>query len=258
MIDLKYCITWGKRDKKTYIRFHVNNQDDFEKLNDINVKEIIISGLNQKYFEYFCKNIAQKFEIIQFRKCNLIKDFTSFELLNKTHFIIIDWNNKATKLWNMSNNVQLKGLYFNDLMKVTALDGIEYAPSLTELHIGEGPDVRLFLETLTPLMDCNNLEKINITISGILDGSAVPILKMKSLKEANFKTDLLETEQFAMLAAKLHNVDLSPNKPYKICGHLAFERNVMVVGKKKPWLKINSKKLKQYENEWNEYIEKYK
>jgi hypothetical protein len=253
MKDLEYCI----RNKKTHLRFHVNNQDDFEKLNDINVKEIIISGLNQKFFDYFCKNFAQKFEIIQFWKCNLIKDFTSFELLNKTHFIIIDWNNKATKLWNMSNNVQLKGLYFNNLMKVTALDGIEYAPSLTELHIEQGPDVKLFLETLTPLMDCNNLKKINIYISGILDGSAVPILKMKSLKEANFMNDLFETEQFAMMAAKLHDV-VRPNKPYKICDHLDFESKVMVVGKKKPWLKINSKKLKQYEDEWNEYIEKYK
>ena len=260
MININYCITWLKRNKETYLRFHINNQNDFEKLNDVNVKEIIISGLNQKYFEYFCKNYANKFEIIQICHCPLIKDFSSFELLDKVHFIIINWNYRATKLWNMTNNIMLKGLCLENLKKVSVLDGIELAPSLTELMITEGPDVRLFLETLNPLEKCKNLENLDITISGILDNNASPILKIKSLKEANFRDDLFETEQFAMLVAKLKNVILSPSKPYFICGSddSDNERNVLVVGKKKPWLTKNSKKLKQYEDEWNKYIEKYK
>ena len=257
MINLEYCITWRKRDEKTFFRFHVNAQEDFELLFNASHKEICISGLNQKYFEYFCSNFAKKFEIIQFCHCNLIKDFSPLELLDKVHFITIDWNNKATKLWNMSKNISLKGLYFNDLMKIDTLDGIEFAPSLTELFIDQGPDVKLFLKTLTPLVNCYCLKELDIRISGILDESALPIIKIKSLEKANFRSNLFETEQFAMLAAKLKSVKLSPNEPFYVCEHLNTKKNVLIVGKNKPWLDKNSKKIKQYENEWNEYIKKY-
>jgi hypothetical protein len=62
----------------------------------------------------------------------------------------------------MYKNISLKGLYFNDLMKITTLDGIEFAPSLTELFIDQGPDVRLFLKTLTPLVNCYCLKELDI------------------------------------------------------------------------------------------------
>ncbi|MCL1992826.1 MAG: hypothetical protein FWG66_07750 [Spirochaetes bacterium] len=258
MIDLEYCYAYMKRDKKTYLRFHIDDQENFEHLSKTPHKEIVISGLNQKYFEYFCKNFAGNFEIIQIASCPLIKDFTPFELLEKAHFICIDWNNKATNLWNMSNNKLLKGLYLKDFKKVTRLDGIDFAPSLTELYISQNPDVKWFLETLAPLAKCDSLKNLNIGISGILDGSALPIVKMKSLEKANFRSDLFETEEFAMLAVKLKKIELSPNEPCIVCDEDAVgKKNVLIVGKNKPWLQKNNKKIKQYEDEWNEFVKKY-
>ena len=109
---------------------------------------------------------------------------------------------------------------------------------------------------MIPLVKCKNLEKLDIRISGILDENASPIVKMKSLKEANFRSTLFETEQFAMLVAKLKNVKLSPNMPYYTTD-LDVKNNTFVVGKKKPWLNNTSDKLKEYEIGWNKYLKKY-
>jgi hypothetical protein len=120
-------------------------------------------------------------------------------------------------------------------------------------------DVKIYLDTLEPLASCEKIERLEIRIEGLRDESAMPITKMKSLKKAGFRTSLFETEQFAMLAARLENVKLQIDRPYFVFPRSSGgERNVLVVGKKKPWLSEESPKLKQYENEWNALVEKYK
>jgi len=258
-MNLNYCITWRKREKETYLRFHCDNINDLKKLDAVTETEIIISGLKQKEFEVFCNEYADKFQIVQLEHCNLINDFSQLEKLQNLQFLIIDWNNKATKLWNMANNLLLKGLLLDDMMKIKHIDGIELAPALEELIIQEGVDVKLYLDTLEPLSKCDFIKKLGIHISGITDNSALPIIKMKSLEELALSAVLFETEQYAMLAARLKNVKISPNAPYIVYDKIDNSRknNVLVIGKNKRWTSENSPKLKQYETEWNEYIQKY-
>ncbi|GHT22400.1 hypothetical protein FACS189430_04120 [Bacteroidia bacterium] len=256
-MNYEYCVTWRKRDKNTYCRFHCDEINDLKKLDNICQDEIIISGLKQKEFELFCDNYADKFKIVQILHCNLIKDFSPFEKLQNVQFLLIDWNNKADKLWNMTKNISLKGLYLDDMIKITSLGGIETAPSLIGFSIEEDVNSKLYLDTLEPLALCHSLKNIQIRISGIKNGSALPITKMKSLEEAGFSCSLFETEQFAMLVSKLKNVKISPNVPYIIFNN-NDKNNVLVVGKKRiNWFPENSPKLKQYEAEWNDFLKKY-
>lgn len=51
-------------------------------------------------------------------------------------FITYFFNQKATKLWDMSNNKALKGLEIDDFSKLHSIDEIEYAPNLEVFNIG--------------------------------------------------------------------------------------------------------------------------
>jgi len=257
-INLNYCIGWQKRDKNSYLRFHCEHIDDLKKLENLNQSEIIISGLKQKEFEFFCENYADKYKIIQLTHCNLISDFSPFEKLRNVQFLIIFWNTKATKLWNMSNNVSLKGLCLDEVVKIKTLNGIEFAPALKELTVQEYIESRLFLDNLEILSHCSFIEKLKITITGIKDDSALPIAKMKSIKEIHLRTNLFETEEYAMLVAKLKDVKITPNVPYYIYKEENFgKNNVLVVGKRKKNISENSPKLSQYETEWNDFLRKH-
>jgi Leucine-rich repeat (LRR) protein len=259
-INLEYCLMWRKRDKNSYLRFHCEVINDLKKLENVSQKEIIISGLKQKEFEYFCDNYADKFQIIQILHCNLINDFSPLENLKNLQFLVIDWNNRATKLWNMSNNISLKGLLFEDMTKISSLNGIETAPALSEFFITQDVDRKLYVDTLEPLSQCKYLRKITIRIEGIKDKTVLPIIKMQSLKEADFQAGLFEAEQFAMLVAKLKNVKITPSVPYIIMDKdsMPGSNNVLLIGKyKRSWVSENSPKLKQYEAEWNNFLKKY-
>jgi hypothetical protein len=256
MIDLTYCEKWRLRDKSGYERLHIASRDDLATLSPSR-DEVIVSGLNQEYFEQFCASFANRYRIVQFLHCNLLRDFTPLAALDKTEFITIDWVQKATKLWDMSGNSSLLGLGLRDINKLSALDGLETAPKLREFAISQNVDAKLFLATLEPLAECPALESIEIRIEGIRDGSAEPVTRIKNLKKAGFSMMLFETEQFAMLAARLSDVDLQYREPYIVFQN-DDKRNVLPVGKGKRWLSPGSPKLRQCEAEWAAYIEKYR
>jgi hypothetical protein len=243
------------RGKDTYDRLHIGSMDDFATLSP-GGNEAVVSGLNQERFAYFCAHFANAYKIVQFLHCNLIRDFMPLAQLGRVQYITINWVQKAASLWDMSANASLLGLCLEDINKLTSLDGIESAPKLRELSVLQNVDAKLYLDTLEPLSECPCLEKISIRIEGIRDGSAWPITRMKALKKAGFSATLLETEQFAMLAARLKDVELQFREPYIIFDN-KDRKNVLVVGKGKPWLTQGSPKLKLYEAEWNAFIEKY-
>jgi hypothetical protein len=255
MIDLEYCETWRRRGKDTYDRLHIGSMDDFASLAPSG-NEAVVSGLNQERFAHFCAHFANAYKIVQLVHCNLIRDFTPLTQLDRVQYIIIDWVQKADRLWDMSGNASLLGLCLEDINRLASLDGIASAPKLRELSVLQDVDAKLYLDTLEPLSECPCLEKISIRIEGIRDGSAWPITRMKALKKAGFSAGLLETEQFAMLAARLKEVELQFREPYIVFDN-NDKKNVLVVGKGKPWLTRNSPKLKLYEDEWNAFIEKY-
>jgi hypothetical protein len=260
MVDLEYCKKWRLKYKDTYQRVHINTADDFSLLT-AKCSEIIISGLNQAYFERFCAYHADNFEIIHIQAYPLIRDLSPFQNLRNVQWLEINWNQKANALWDMSGNIALRGLLLCDMNKIPSLDGLEKAPQLTGFSIEQSVDVKIYLDTLEPLALCEKIERLEIRIEGIRDESALPIIKMKSLKEMVSSLSLFETEQFAMLAARLKNVKLEIDRPYFVFPQSpegnAAQRNVRVVGKKKPWLAEESPKLKQYENEWNALVAKY-
>lgn len=101
-----------------------------------NAKSIIISGLEQKTFEYFISKYGNQFQAMSFWKNKGVEDLSLLSELDNIEFITYFFNQKATKLWDMRNNKALKGLEIDDFTRLYAIDEIEYAPALEVFNIG--------------------------------------------------------------------------------------------------------------------------
>lgn len=118
-------------------------------------KSIIISGLKQDTFEYFVNTYGKQFKAITFWKNKGVSDLSSLSLLSDIEYISYFYNQKASKLWNMTNNEKLKGLSLTDFSKLHSLDGIEKCSNLEYFDIGNRVEARMQIESFKPIVNTN-------------------------------------------------------------------------------------------------------
>ena len=249
----------GRKLNIGFIRFHTtdNYKNDLRELDNKDEPEIYISGLNQKSLEYFIHNYAHKFTVIGITHCSNIQDFSCLSSLSKVTYLIIEWNTKASRLWNMQNNVNLKGLRLDEMKKIVSFDELSSAPYLEELWINEGVNSQLgsnkwLINDLCSISECK-LKCLAITISGIKNKDISPLLKMHTIKYLHLQTHLFSFEDYARLNAHLQNTEIYPDKPFYICDNDDY---ALVVGKRS--VKKNSLKLLEYERCWNNILDNVK
>ena len=259
--DFLHYISINNRPENDYIRFHVT--DDYKNeliaLENPIYRELHISGLKQNSFEYFVSNHAHNFSVICLAHCNLIKDFSCLEKLNKLEYLLIEWNIRATKLWDMSQNTSLNGLYLSDVKKVTNLSDIVTAPNLKELAIDETVDSQLGsnkwrLTTLSPIDNAPRLERLFLAISRIEDESILPLLKMKNLRKLHITMGLFTLEDFATINSTLKNTSVKPDRPYYVNENDESDLYARVVGKGRD-VKRDSPKLVELQKIWDGIID---
>lgn len=116
-------------------------------------KSIIISGLKQDTFEYFVNTYGRQFQAITFWKNKAVSDLSALSSLEDVEYISYFFNQKASKLWDMSNNKKLVGLSISDFSKLHALDGIEKACNLESLYVHNRVEARMEIESLKPIVN---------------------------------------------------------------------------------------------------------
>ena len=258
--DFLHYISINKRPESDYIRFHVTDdyKNEMAALKNPTCRELHISGLKQDSFEYFVSNYAQEFLVIRLAHCNLINNFSCLQSIGTLEYLMIDWNIRATKLWDMSQNTSLKGLYLSDVKKVNNLSDIVTAPNLKELAIDETVDSQLGsnkwrLASLSPIQNAPRLEKLFLVISKIEDESILPLLQMAHLKKLHITTSLFTLEDFATLNAKLKNTSVKPDRPFYINENDESDLYALVVGKGRA-VKRNSPKLVELQKRWDDIL----
>lgn len=116
-------------------------------------KSIIISGLKQDTFEYFVNTYGRQFQAITFWKNKAVSDLSALSALEDVEYISYFFNQKVTKLWDMSNNKKLVGLSISDFSKLHSLDGIEKACKLESLYVHNRVEARMEIESLQPIVN---------------------------------------------------------------------------------------------------------
>lgn len=229
-----------------------------------NATEIRISGLTQETFNYFIDSYGQQFKVIDFWKCPLISDLTKLEQLSNVEYLIFFWNQRATHLWDLSKNLQLKGVSFDDFTRMHTLEEIPLAPVLAELNFGDKVWNKYVLESLKPLCQAKKLKSLIFSAKKIEDNDIKPLSQICSLEKLEFPTNLFTTEQVAWLTANTNNVNSSVLAPYLKLKHpLDYsekKEDALVIGKRKPFINSikDKKRLERYEKNFWDLVEKYR
>ena len=205
------------------------------------------------------KDIEQIFSLHQPKYVSLYqflaKDLSCLENLNKCETLITEWNTKATELWNVKSNRNLKKLAVRDYSKISDLSKLAEATQIKSLSLDGGIDKKLKVDSLKPLSKLTQLEYLRLTNIKVANESLVPLSNLRNLKILELSNQF-PTKEYASLSVKLVKTECSMFRPYHEVeiedenGNLVYDR--MIIGKRKPFL-LSTKdqtRIEKYEKEF--------
>ena len=239
---------------------------DIDKLKDYPDAEVVtISGLRQDTFEYFIKTYGKQLKAIRFFKNKFVEDLSLLGTLPQLEYVYFFANQRATALWDMTNNTSLTSLCIEDFTRLTSIDGVETAPTLKEFRVGNAMWSTMVVDSLMPLAN-SKIEKLAFSGRAISDNDFSFLETLPNLRTFDFATNAFSTEQVAWIAANCPLAEGYSLKAKVDC--MLSESNVrlvnvpyaLIVGKRKPNLKVkgNEAKIQKYVDSFEKLKEKYK
>ncbi len=169
----------------------------------------------------------------------LAKNLKILETQNKPEVIILNWNTKATTLWDISKNTNLKILEITDFPKVNEISQLSLATQIDQLSLSGGIGKPLKIKTLKPLESLKQLKYLSLTNLRLEDDTLKPLMELKNLKHLDLSNQF-ETKEYAFLAARLKNTICSMFQATNSCNISGTDNNIvwdtMVTGRRKPFL----------------------
>jgi len=220
-----------------------------------------VSGLDQQTFEALVTRFGAQFSGLYFWKCPRISDLSPMENLSNLRYVAFYWNQRAVRLWDLAKTPKLKGLQFDDFTRVHTLDDLATAVSLEELAFGDQVWVKATFESLEPLTHLQDLQKLSFAVRRIDDARVQPLATLRRLEVFECPTNLFTTEQLAWLRAHLPDSTegrvLLPVQ--KFTKPLVSGKDVLVMGKRKPWLNssADAKRIQRYVENFERLVERF-
>jgi len=237
--------------------------DEVDRIGDIPDRSRIgIRGLRQDTFERFINKFGSEITHLYLFKDKLIEDFSPLENCSNLVYIYVFHNQRVTKLWNMSKNPDLQAMELFDFTRLHLLDGIETAPNLQHLDVGDVIWKTSVFNIIDPVFKCASLRSFGFGGKKIENVDLCKFADMPNLERIDFAPILFETERIAELMAKAPHLTGWSLRPY-----IQFERSeyvnipdVRIVGKRKPsfFSDKDAEKIKKYEAEFYALIERFK
>lgn len=240
------------------------SKEDIDRLkNHPDIDVVTISGLHQDTFEYFIKTYGKQFKSIRFFKNKLVEDWSLLGTLTQLEYVYFVFNQRISSLWNMSKNFSLTSLCIEDFTRLSSIKKIETAPSLKEFRIGNAIWNKMVIESLMPLAN-TGVERFMFYGKSIIENDYSFLADMPNLKQFDFATNMLTTEQVAWIVANFPNLDGFALKAKRDCDLYDSSMNkvsgTLIVGKRKPSMIIqgNEKRIERYVENFELLKQKYK
>jgi hypothetical protein len=183
-----------------------------------------------------------------------VEDLSVISSLTNVEVLGLEWNTKANSLWNLTNNTSLKSLSIKDFSKLNDISPLQNNKSLEILELSGGETNQLKLDNLESLRTLRNLKYLGFSNIKVQDESLEPISDIKELQELAISNQF-PTEEYARLSVKLPNTKCKHFQPFIYLLSPIDDADVMVVGKRKPFLnsKVDVKRLQKYEEQFKAF-----
>ncbi|CRK84579.1 leucine-rich repeat domain-containing protein [Neobacillus massiliamazoniensis] len=196
------------------------------------IETVWIYTVNQKEFDLIINSINPKTLYIYEMR---VEDLSALERLENVEKLYLCWNPKATKLWDMSKNPNLKYLSIEDFKRLNQIDPIESCSYLEELNLSGGIWNTLIINTLSPIKNLQSLKILGLSNIKLKDESLEPISYLKNLLELELSNQF-PTEEFARLSVVLPQTKCEYFQPFVKLNDPIDGKDIMVIGKRKPFL----------------------
>lgn len=232
-VFIKDLNDFDKNEKSLHMSVSAKN---INRLRELSIENLWLVGANDKELRKILPLVNLKYlSLYQV----LAKDLTILETLEKAETIILKWNTKSTRLWDISKNKELRTLEITDFSKLEEIDQLSLARQITYLTLGGGHTKPLKIKSINTLKDLTNLNTLSLTNIKIADNSLKPIGHLKNLKALSLSNQF-ETQEYAWLATRLPNTKCKMFQPINSCNIVDAENrtiwDTMVTGREKPFL----------------------
>ena len=124
-------------------------------------KHVQVSCLTQNEFDIFVGKYADRYESIYFFQNPKVKDLSALAQLRNVQYLLFYNFRSATRLWDMSQNVSLKGILISESKNlVYDLSAITSAPALEEFLLFSNMNRKYTVKTLEPVKASRSLKRV--------------------------------------------------------------------------------------------------
>lgn len=243
----------SNRTSEIYIDGKTKNLERLGNFKEL--EKLWVYNINQKQFLQIITSINPKMLFIR----NLrVGDLSLLDSLTRLEILYVDWNTKATELWDMSKNTELKSLYLKDFSALQDYTSLKKASCLEFLEISGGEEKPLKIENLKFLKPLTSLKYLGLSNLKVADESLEPLIKLENLKILEISNQF-NTEEYAMLSIYLPNTKCDKFNPYVLMVQPIEGKDIMVTGKRKPFLSFakDLHKIRKYEEKFRELQKKH-
>ncbi len=145
-----------------------------------NLEKLWIYTVNQHEMDTILRVVNPKMLYIYEMR---VSDLSLLENQTNVEVMALEWNTKATQLWDLSKNVSLKALSITDFSKLNYISPLQYNKSIEILDLAGGIWNRLKLDTLEPLQYLQQLKYLGLSNIKVQTESLEPVSHLKGLQE---------------------------------------------------------------------------
>jgi len=217
---------------------------NIDKLKDLQIENLWLIGAKEK-------DLTKILPLVKLKYLNLYQvlasDISILESQIEPETIILNWNTKSTRLWDIGKNKNLRTLEIRDFSKVEDIQQLSLAKQIDNLVLGGGHDKPLKIKTLEPLSFLTNLKYLGLTNLKVGDDTLKPLATLENLEELELSNQF-ETKEYAWLSTRLKNTKCKMFQAINSCRINGVDNNIvwdtMVTGRKKSFLLSTKDQLK--------------
>jgi hypothetical protein len=176
-----------------------------------------------------------------------VEDLSPLRHIQGLEWLSLTWNTKVTSLAPLAALRGLRRLSISDTPKVRDLEPLGALTDLAALNYSGGIWNRATAETLEPLAGLESLEELVLTNIKVVEDGLRPLARCRNLRALELSNQF-ETAEYAYLSVALPGTACQHFAPYVPLGVGGMKADVMVVGRRKPFLdsKRDADRLARY------------